>query len=158
MPIAQRWGFEIASQTSTHIFNLNISYYQMGYQFIVDLDIANSDSDGLIKLGCYLVIDLIDGSRNDSSILKVVAAPCHSERFAGTRLTVTQYGPVKSLYNRCHNLIRTSFIDFLLAIAADSLHPHNITLHCLVSYRIWTSMNPAGYWRRPRLSCQCLRL
>jgi len=86
----------------------------VNYHFIIDLDVADSDGNGLIESGCYLMVHLCYSSWYYSSVLVLSAAASHSEGFSWSSLTIAQYRTVKSLHDWCDKLLRTSLINLVL--------------------------------------------
>ena len=69
------------------------------YPLIVYLYIANLDSDSLVKLHAYLMIHLLNSSRDDASLFEIVCKTKHRESLAGSSLTVAHNGAVVASNN-----------------------------------------------------------
>ena len=73
------------------------------YLFVVDFDVTDSNSDCLIKLSAYLVIDLLNSSWDNSSLLVVVGKSQHGECLSSAGLSIAHHGPVVSRDNALDN-------------------------------------------------------
>mmetsp|Transcript_4310 Transcript_4310/g.4073 ORF Transcript_4310/g.4073 Transcript_4310/m.4073 type:complete len:227 (+) Transcript_4310:1246-1926(+) len=88
---------------------------QVKYHFIVDLCITHPDSDSMSKHLTSLLVDLIDGSRNDPSVLEVSTASSHGEGLPRPCLSIAHDRPIESFHRRGNKLTGTLFKNFILS-------------------------------------------
>jgi hypothetical protein len=109
---------EPGDQSSTKQSSLQISFT---YLFIVDFDVTDSDLDGLIELLTGLVIQLLDSSWDDSSLLEVVAQPKHRVGLSTSGLAVAHDGAVVPLGHTLHQHICRNIVDIILSSIMKNL-------------------------------------
>jgi hypothetical protein len=83
---------------------INKIQYQnsLTYLFVVYLDVADSDPDGLIKFLTRLFIDLLDAPGDNSPVLLTVLQSEHGVGFTSTRLAVAHDGAVVASHHTLH--------------------------------------------------------
>jgi hypothetical protein len=65
----------------------------------MDFAVTDSDGYGLVEFLGYLVVDLLDSSWNDTSLLEVISKTKHSERLTSSSLSIGHYGSIVSSDN-----------------------------------------------------------
>lgn len=80
------------------------------YLFVVDLDVTDSDFDCLIKLLAGFVVDLLNGSWDNSLVLLTVLQAKHWISFTGTSLSIAHNRTVIPSYNTLDKLICCNII------------------------------------------------
>ena len=88
---------------------------QVSDLLVVDLCVAHTDRNGLIKLVASKRVHLCDGSRQDAAVLELGLATGHSVGFAGASLTVAENCPVVALNDTLDHLSCTLLVEFVLA-------------------------------------------
>lgn len=73
---------------------------------IVDLKIADGDNDLLLGVGAYFLEDLVDGSRDDSSILEVGSGSIHRKSLSRSCLAVAHDRAIESVDDGLHDFLR----------------------------------------------------
>ena len=69
------------------------------YLFVIDLDITDANGDGLVELAADFVVHLLDGPRNDTSLLVVIGEAQHRKGLSSSSLTVGHDGSIVALDN-----------------------------------------------------------
>lgn len=87
----------------------------LSYLFVVDFDVTDSNSYSLIKLSADLMIDLLNSSWNNSSLLVVVGESQHSECLTCSSLSITHHGTIVSRDNTLHNRSCGNIIHIILS-------------------------------------------
>ena len=58
------------------------------YLFIVNLSITNTNGDSLVKFRANLMIDLLDGTWNNTSLLVIIGQSQHGESLSRSGLAI----------------------------------------------------------------------
>lgn len=91
------------------------------YLFVVDLSIADSDGNCLVKLHTDLMIKLLHSSWYDTSLLIVIWKTQHRECLTGPRLPVAHDSSVVPGHYIGHSLRRREVIDIVLSCIEHDL-------------------------------------
>ena len=71
---------------------------------VVDLEVADLDGEVVVSMASHLLVDLIDGSRDDASVFVVRRRSIHRERLARAGLPVAHHGAVVAVGDLPHSL------------------------------------------------------
>jgi len=82
--------------------------------FVVDFGVTDSNSDGLVEFSTCDSIKLIDGSGQNSAVLKDGRASSHGVCFAGSGLAVAENGAIEAFSSRLDNFLGGCFVSFIL--------------------------------------------
>ena len=81
----------------------------------MDLAVTDPDCYGLIKFLRNLVVDLLNSSRNDSSLLVIISQTKHCKCFTSSCLTVSHNGAIVTSDDIWDNLSSCQIIDIILS-------------------------------------------
>ena len=84
------------------------------YLFVVDLNVTDSDGDGLVEFLASLVVQLLDGSWDDASLLEVVGQTKHRVGLATACLPVAHNRAVVALGYALDQLIGGDVVHIIL--------------------------------------------
>ena len=87
---------------------------QIPHNVIVDLNVADPNSVLLILMSANLLEQLIDGSRNDTTILEVSVGTIHWEGLTSTGLAIAHDGTVVTIGDFGYNILGAILIDIFL--------------------------------------------
>lgn len=87
---------------------------KVDHSLVIDLDVTDSDGDSLIKLAADLVVDLLNSSGNDSSVLIIIGLTKHRESFSSTGLTVAHHSSIVPSNGTIDNVWGSLVINIIL--------------------------------------------
>ena len=105
---------------------------QIKHQLIVYFQIRHSHTVIHFKSCFYFLEYLIDGSRNDSSVLVILRASTHSKSLARTSLSIHKDSAIKSLYYRFDNVSGAIIKYFILGSIVMNLIESETPLFLLI--------------------------
>mmetsp|Transcript_34163 Transcript_34163/g.42242 ORF Transcript_34163/g.42242 Transcript_34163/m.42242 type:complete len:427 (-) Transcript_34163:33-1313(-) len=91
------------------------------HELIVDLDEGNLDSDLIVETAAHFGENLVDGARNQASVLVVGRGAAHREGLACAGLTVAKDSPVEAIDDFVDGLLRAVLEDLLLRSVMQEL-------------------------------------
>ena len=101
-------------------------------QLIVDLNVGNLHGDLSIETATHLRKNVIDGSRNNATVLVVLRAARHRECLTSACLTVAHNSAIITVDDRGNSLLRAILEHVLLAGIVHQLIELELPVLCLI--------------------------
>ena len=92
-----------------------VTWEQVSNLLVVDLCVTDSDSDGLVELVLSEGIELGDGARDHTTVLKLSVASSHRVGLASACLPVAEHCAIVALNDALNDLGCGHFVSFILA-------------------------------------------
>lgn len=87
----------------------------MTYSFVINFCVTDSNGDSLIKFTADLMIDLLNSSWNNTSLLVIICKSQHGESLTSTSLTIAHDSTVISSNDALNNARGSPVINIILS-------------------------------------------
>ena len=88
---------------------------KLTYSFVINFCVTDSNSDSLIKFTANLMIDLLNSSWNNTSLLVIICKSQHGESLTSTCLTIAHHSTVISSNDTLNDARGSPIIDIILS-------------------------------------------